>query len=357
MLRSLFIAIACTLLALPAAAAPFTAGEQHLATTSPTAAVRNRGNPALRLIVWYPAAAPEQELDIGPPGAPLFIPGRVAEGAPSADAARHPLILLSHGFGGAAMQMTWLGAELARHGYIAVAVDHPGTNGIDGVTDAGAYAPWERATDLRAALDFVLSRPDLAAHIDPDRIGVAGFSLGGFTALLEAGARTDFPAFLAFCDGPHRDAICNQQVEYPLDYHLQGGVLSRPDMRAIAADETADFRDPRIKAAFLIAPALVEGLDPASLGRIGIPASIVQGDADPVAPPATNGVLAAHLIPGATLKLLPGVGHYDFLSECGPTAFKTIASYCVDGPGASRAQTHQTTAAAAVAFFDRVLAR
>jgi predicted dienelactone hydrolase len=342
---------------LTAAAEPFTAGERQLATTSPTAAIRNHDNPTLRMIVWYPATAAEQAVDVGPPnGPPLFIAGAVARDAPLADAARHPLVLISHGFGGSARQMTWLGAALARRGYIAVAVDHPGTNGVDGVTDEGAYAPWERATDLRAALDFVLARPDLAPHVDTARIGVAGFSLGGFTALLEAGARPDFARFIAFCDGPHRDAICDPQLEYALDFHRQAAVLARPGMAPLAADQTADFRDPRVKAAFLIAPALVEALDPASLPRIAIPVSIVLGGGDPIAPPATNGKLAARLIPGAHLLVLPRVGHYDFLSECGPASFKTIASYCVDGPGTHRAQTHAVTEAAAVTFFDHVLA-
>jgi predicted dienelactone hydrolase len=358
--RPLFalILLACALAApLAAAAAPFTAGERRLATTAPTAAVRNHGDPTLRLIVWYPATAAEQEVDVGPPnGPPLFIAGAVARDAPFADAARHPLVLLSHGFGGSARQMTWLGAALARRGYVVVAVDHPGTNGVDGVTAEGAYAPWERATDLRAALDFVLACPDLASHVDAARIGVAGFSLGGFTALLEAGARADFARFLAFCDGPRRDAICDPQLEYPLDFHDQAAVLARPAMAPLAADQDADLRDPRIRAAFLIAPALVEALDRDSLRRIALPVSLVLGDGDPIAPPATNGELAARLIPGARLRVLPRVGHYDFLSECGPAAFKAIASFCADGPGTHRAQTHATTVAAAIAFFDRALA-
>src|SRR5580698_2857828 len=189
------VAIVAALLAalgLPAqAATPLTAGEAARSTTTQSAAARNHGNPTLRILVWYPATEAETEIDLGPPGNPIFLTGRVAAGAPFADAARHSLILLSHGFGGVARQLTWLGAPLARHGYIVVAVDHPGTNGRDGVTAEGAYAPWERAGDLTTALNLVLADPQLAPHIDTARIGVAGFSLGGFTAALEAGARTD----------------------------------------------------------------------------------------------------------------------------------------------------------------------
>jgi predicted dienelactone hydrolase len=112
--RTLFalIALVCTLLApLAATAEPFTAGERQLAATSPTAAVRNHGDPTLRLIVWYPATAAEQPVGMGPP---LFIAGAAASNAAFADASRHPLALLSHGFGGSARQLTWLGAALAR---------------------------------------------------------------------------------------------------------------------------------------------------------------------------------------------------------------------------------------------------
>lgn len=350
------LASICATIALSASAAePFTAGERRLATTSPTAAARHHGDAAMRLIVWYPASTPEAQVATGPPGSPIFIAGAVAKDAPFAGMGRHPLVLLSHGFGGSARQMTWLGAALARHGYVAVAVDHPGANSIDGVSDAGAYAPWAQATDLRAALDFVLDQPELARHIDRDRIGAAGFALGGYVSLLTVGARSDFRHFADFCEGADRDAMCDKHLEYPLDYHRRAEVLARPGLEGLAAAESFNLGDPRIKAVFLIAPAFVKALDPASLSRIRAPVGIVLGAADPIAPPATNGDLAARLIPGANVSVLPGVGHYDFLSECGPGGFKVVAPLCVDGAGATRAQTHAVTEAAGVAFFDTAL--
>lgn len=350
------LASICATIALSASAAePFTAGERRLATTSPTAAARHNGDATLRLIVWYPASAPEVQVATGSPEAPIFIAGAVAKDAPFADVARHPLILLSHGFGGSARQMTWLGAALARHGYVAVAVDHPGANSIDGVSDAGAYAPWAQATDLSAALDFALSQPELAQHVDRNRVGVAGFALGGYAALLAVGAHSDFGHFAAFCEGPDRDAMCDKHLEYPLDYHRRAEVLARPGLEALAAEESSDLGDPRIKALFLIAPAFVKALDPVSLSRIRAPVSIVLGAADPIAPPATNGQLAARLIPRAKLRVLPGVGHYDFLSECGPGGFKVVAPLCADGAGATRALTHAVTEATGIAFFDAAL--
>jgi len=336
-------------------AAPPVAGEATRTVSSRSAAIRNHGDPTLRILIWYPAAGADREVDFGPPGHPVFLTGRVAPGAPFADTGRHPLILLSHGFGGVARQLTWLGAPLARHGYVVVAVDHPGTNGRDGVTAEGAYAPWERVGDLTAALNLVLADPQLAPHIDAARIGAAGFSLGGFTAALLVGARTDFPHLTQFCNGPARDAICNPQLEFPTDLTQQPAILARPEMRDIVARRDSDFRDPRVKAAFLIAPALGQAIDVASLRRISVPTEIMLGDADPVAPPKTNGEFLARLIPAAQLKLLPGVGHYDFLSECGPAGAQLRKPLCTDGVGTIRAQTHATTVAEAIAFFDRTI--
>jgi len=195
----------------------FKAGEMSRQASSRSAALRNHADPAIRILVWYPAASAEAELPADA-GSPVFVAGTVAAKAAFADGLRHPVVLLSHGFGGTGRQMTWLGTALARAGYVAVAVDHPGTNGIDGITAQGAYAPWERAGDLTAALELVLGDPALASHVDRDRVGVAGFSMGGFAAALIVGARADFGNFTAFCQSPRRDAICNKQAEFALDY-------------------------------------------------------------------------------------------------------------------------------------------
>ncbi len=320
MRHPVFAAVLCAALfaAGAALAAPFTAGERHLTTTTASAAARNHGNGTLRITLWYPATAAEQSLDVGPPGRPIFLAGKAAADAPFADDARHPLILLSHGFGGSARSMAWFGTALARAGYVVVAVDHPGTNAVDGVTAEGVYSPWERPRDLQGALDKVLAAPDLAAHIDADRIGVTGFSLGGFTSLLEIGARPDLDQLVAFCDGPHRDAICDPQIEYPDDFRQMPKVLAEPAMAPLGAERHGDLSDPRVKAAFLIAPAVIQGIRFESLRAIRKPVAIALGDADTVAPPNTNGELAATLIPRATIDVLPGVRHYDFLPECGP---------------------------------------
>ena len=170
-----------------------TVGETHRVTSDATASLRDaQQRPALRITVWYPAAADavEHDIAIGPPSKPLYEVGSVAPDAafaPGDD--RRPVILLSHGFGGTARIMGWFGIALAREGYIVVAVDHPGNNGVDKMTVAGASLWWDRTEDLRAALTAMTQDSSIGPHMDLARVGVAGFSAGGFTALVAAGAR------------------------------------------------------------------------------------------------------------------------------------------------------------------------
>jgi hypothetical protein len=60
-----------------------------------------------------------------------------------------------------------------------------------------------------------------------------------------------------------------------------------------------DHSIPAVRAVFVLAPALVQALYPTSLAQMRMPVAIVLGDADTVAPPTTNGLVAAKLIPGA----------------------------------------------------------
>ncbi len=350
-LAMLFTALA----AWPAAAAKV--GERHLVAHEASAVIRNASHKDdLRITVWYPAApdAVEAPLNVGPPGKPpLFISGSAALDAPFEDALPRPAILLSHGFGGSARIMAWFGTALARHGYVVIAVDHPGNNGRDPMTVAGAVLFWERPGDLATALDRVKSDPSLGSHLDLDRLGAAGFSAGGFTTLVEAGARVDFARFLKFCDAHPDDGICAPQKEFQFSRSDAETFFAEPAGASELAHAKDDLSIPGVRAAFVMAPGIVQSLDPESLKRMRLPVAILLGDADKVAPPATNGEVAAALIPGARLTVLPHVGHYDFLAECTPAGDAAVPVCPTDVP---RALTHQAAIDDALALFDATLA-
>src|SRR6185436_6147428 len=68
---------------------------------------------------------------------------------------KHPLILMSHGWGGNAVRMAWLEAGLAARGAIVVAVNHPNSTTGD-LQYHSALNHWTRAQDLSMALDYML---------------------------------------------------------------------------------------------------------------------------------------------------------------------------------------------------------
>lgn len=113
----------------------------------------------------------------------------------------YPLVVFSHGLGGCKTQTTFFTEELARSGYIVAAPDHKdalcGTSGapVDLTTDASFLEPdaWsdtseiDRRNDMTAVISGMLSSGTFKKSIDRNNIGIAGHSLGGYTALGLAG--------------------------------------------------------------------------------------------------------------------------------------------------------------------------
>ncbi|MFM0645194.1 alpha/beta hydrolase [Paraburkholderia bryophila] len=328
---------------------------------------RGAATEALVTRIWYPVdpSVPEQRHDVGKPGDPLFVGHPVADGAPlSAVRATYPLLVLSHGTGGSADSLDWLGAALAAHGYIVAGVNHPGNSELEPLTRDGFTLWWERATDASEVLDSVLADPKLGPHVDRDRIGAVGFSLGGYTVLELAGARTDLAGFDRFCASPAADAIC-QPPEAARIRDASGATVPLRDQstddaasaetKASRARSGASYRDPRVKAVFAIAPALGEALTAESLAAITIPVSLVAGAGDVTAPVDTNIRRIAASMPKASVTFVPDAWHYTFLDTCLPAVATRLARICRDNPGVDRDAVHAKTAAQAVDFFAATL--
>jgi len=308
-------------------------------------------------IIWYPTgdSAGQKEQSIGPPDAPLFYAGRAAKDATLAPAfSKFPLIALSHGTGGSAMQMAWLGTYLAARGYIVVAVNHPGNNAVTGYTTEGFVEGWERAKDISTVISDLLADQRFGFKIDPDRIGAGGFSYGGYTMMELAGARTDLNRLLAWCD--EQKGACNPP-EMPDLMEKFKALREKPDVQRILRRAGDSYRDPRIRAVFALAPAVARAFTTENLREITTPVEIVAGAADVIAPPAENARFFASNIKTAKLTILPGgVGHYTFLDAGTEAGKKQLPQLFVDNPGVDREAVHMQVAQMAADFFDRELA-
>jgi predicted dienelactone hydrolase len=313
----------------------------------------------LHCTIWYPAAgsAIETKQIIGPPDAPLFEAGSAtphAEFTPSLS--QLPLIVLSHGTGGSALQLAWLGTALARTGFIVAAVDHPGNNGTEPYTAEGFVLWWERAADLTEVIDGILADSDIGPHVDTSRIGAAGFSIGGYTVLELAGASTDVSVLYDACRQHPDQTVCH--VPEMRDFGSPEQMLQtvRKSSGESLARSADSFRDPRVKAVFAIAPAVSQTQTTDSLHQIRIPVEVVVGAADPIAPAAANADYLRANVRGARETVLPGgVAHYTFLDTCTAPGKTKLPTYCTDAPGVDRDAVHAQVSDIAISFFTRSL--
>ncbi|MFM0345845.1 alpha/beta hydrolase family protein [Paraburkholderia sp. RL17-347-BIC-D] len=317
---------------------------------------------ALVTRIWYPVdtSVPQTPREIGAPGHPIFRGHAAADDAPLSTArTSYPLLVLSHGTGGTADSLDWLAAALAAQGYIVAGANHPGNTAAAPLTRDGFMLWWERATDASEVLDGVLADPMLGRHVDRERIGAVGFSLGGYTVLELAGARTNLQAFERFCTSPQADAICHPPEAARISDASGAAPLTlddlSPETKASRARSGASYRDPRVKAVFAIAPALGEAFDSATFADVTIPVSLLAGEADVTAPVATNIHRIAGLMPKAHVEMVPGASHYTFLDTCLADVVAHLAGICEDGPGVDRDAVHALAADRAIRFFAATL--
>ncbi|HEY3846418.1 MAG TPA: dienelactone hydrolase family protein [Acetobacteraceae bacterium] len=158
------------------------------------------------LLLLLAAAAPEPQhfdaADVGPPVSnkpgELFLPD---------GAGRFPAMVVLHGCDGVGPHYRDWGRRLAGWGYVALLVDSFRPRGVATVCNQGRLIPPElQAADGFAAAAYLRGRTD----VRPDRIGVIGFSHGGWAVLKAVLAAPPqgppFTAAVAFYPGCERAA-------------------------------------------------------------------------------------------------------------------------------------------------------
>ncbi|WP_237077245.1 alpha/beta hydrolase family protein [Myxococcus xanthus] len=297
---------------------------------------------SLKTVVWYPA--PPGSPMVEHTASPIFVPFVAAKDAPVSDAwERWPLVVLSHGNGGAAVNMSWFGAHLAAHGFIVVSVDHPG-NTYGDTSPEGYVRGWERPQDFTALLDGLLKDAVWGPRVDAERVGAAGHSMGGYTALALAGARLNLSPIANLCTAP-------ETREHPGCDELRDVDYSRIDM-AVAR---ASYKDSRVRAAISMAPGMAGTYEARDVADLDVPVMLVLAKGDELMPHAQHGLHLAKLLPDATTVVLDDAAHFTFLPECTELGFKVAAMLCRDATPGTRAASQARTRAEAVAFFQRVL--
>ena len=296
----------------------------------------------LKTMLWYPSAPDVPMVENA--ASPIFVPFHAAKDAPVASSqARWPLVVLSHGNGGEAINMSWFGAHLAAHGFMVVSVNHPG-NSYGDTSPEGYVRGWERPRDFTALLDGLLAHPSWGPRVDPERIGSAGHSMGGYTALALVGARLNLKFLADTCTSP-------ATREHPGCEDLRDVDYSRIDF----AEARASYKDSRVRAAFAMAPGMAGTYEARDVADITTPVALVLAKGDELMPHEENGVHLAKLLPAAKTVVLDDAAHFTFLPQCAELGFKVAPMLCRDAKPGTRAASQARTNAEAVTFFQRAL--
>jgi predicted dienelactone hydrolase len=285
------------------------------------------GGPALSGAVWYPCAQPAGMADVGK----ISLPG--VKDCPLPDK-RLPLIVVSHGRTGSFAGHHDTDEVLADAGFIVAAISHPGDTRSDlsRTDDLSIYV--SRPNDIKRLIDFMLAAPPFVSSIDRERIGLFGFSRGGYTALAVIGANPDWAVVTERCK------------------ELKTHVCEQIRARQFPGSVT---HDPRIKAAVIADPLSVFFTDK-SFGEIKIPVQLWASEfgGDGVQPHSVD-IVDRNLPAKHEYRVVPNSGHFAFLAPCPPALVAELPYICKDAGGFDRAAFHRQFNADALAFFQAQL--
>ena len=290
--------------------------------------------PALEAGIWYPSDAPASSHRLALYTQAVAMGGEVAGYG-------LPLVVMSHGTGGSFQQHYDTALALAEAGFVVAAVTHTGDNYRDQSATLFVSAGFEnRPRHIKALIDYMQASWPQRGRLDPKRIGILGFSAGGFTALVAIGGEPDLSLGRSYCAANPDDWGCRTARE-----------TGTPPL----VPPAAFVHDLRIAAAVVAAP-LGALFTPEGLAGIKAPIQLWRGELDEIVPHPRH---AQNVYDGLTTKpeyhVVPNAGHFAFLAPCTPALAKVAAEGCRDPAGFDRTAFHREFNSAVVAFFNAKL--
>ena len=238
------------------------------------------GSASARLVaalLWYPAAGtptPGRTLSTevrnhawrGLQSATLTVsvPSMATPEAPLDTRQRWPVVLLSHGLLNWVAHFNDLAEHLASRGYVVLGLEHDDEAFGNPLQAALLLRPIDQAAAIHALHQWQASAEHpLHQRLDLARLAVVGYSMGGYGALISAGAR-----------------VASDGMAFG---YVAGGAMSRHAQPATGADAQARAR---IAALVAIAPfgaqAGIGAFNPAGLAQVSAPTLFVVGDQDDI---------------------------------------------------------------------------
>lgn len=285
--------------------------------------------------VWYPT---DQEGVLEEANDPIWLHPKEMRNAPLfTNGEKFPLILMSHGHRGDRRDRSWLAERLVKNGYIVASVEHFGDTRHNNIPGIG-FCFWERPKDVSFALEELM-KGEISSHIDVNRIGFVGYSLGGMTGLYLAGAKAKNV----------KEAVLKRKEE----------IREIPIEKIEAFDFSEaekSFKEPKIRSFLLLCPAIFV-FPPEGLKSIDAPIGLIAAMSDEVLPHKEHAYQLIRYVIVKKLKLMrKGVSHYAFLNRVSEKGKQLIkSSLHKDLPSYDRKKVHQEAAEFAIEFFKETL--
>jgi len=207
----------------------------------------------------------------------------------------YPLIVMSHGKNGDRFTLAWLGKVLAAHGFIVASVDHSGSTWSNRNPEE-AIKRWKRTDDIMGLIDAIMKDPLFGPHVNEQKIGMVGYSLGSLTGLWLAGATAS----------QYRKPEIPSQNPIEVEEGLTRDMLTSFDLR----EARKAHPDPRIKSFVLLAPVFGYAFTVGDLLKIKAPVLLIADESD-----QSDAVFFSESIPTASLILLEKTDQKRILKE------------------------------------------
>lgn len=282
--------------------------------------------------IWYPSAAAPRLVTVGVTTMTVAVDGPVQGKA-------LPLVVMSHGTGGSFLGNYDTAIALADAGFVVAAVTHTGDNYVD---QSRSTFIMDRPRHMSRLIDHMLASWDSRGLIDSKRVGMFGFSAGGFTTLVSIGARADFSRVAPLCRNHPGDYVCR--------------LIAKSGQADLARPDPSRAHDRRVKAAVVAAPALGFTLPPDQQGDVKVPVQLWRAENDEILPhPRYAEAVQQALSQSPDYRVVANAGHFDFMAPCNEKLASIAPHICASAAGFDRDAFHKVFNGAVAAFFNKNL--